>query len=84
MQTVVKPNRKVKALRDAIERSSWIPVSEAMPKEGEKVLAINSDSTMMMQIVVNGDFIPVINKEGELTPVTYWRPLPLGPEILES
>lgn len=61
------------------ERGVWVPVSEAMPNDGERVLVFHDDYVVRIGMAENGEFRPVTNKELKVTPVTHWKPLPLGP-----
>lgn len=57
----------------------WVTVSEMMPKDGERVLVFHDDYIVRIGMSENGKFVPVINKSGNITPVTHWKPLPIGP-----
>lgn len=60
----------------------WVPVSEKMPQDGERVLAFHDDYVVRIGMSENGEFKPAINKGGKITPVTHWKPIPIGPIAL--
>ena len=57
----------------------WVPVSEKMPQDGERVLVFHDDYVVRIGMAENGEFKSVINKGGKVSSVTHWKPLPIGP-----
>lgn len=57
----------------------WVSVSEMMPQDGDRVLVFHDDYVVRIGMAENGEFIPVVNKKGNITQVTHWKPLPIGP-----
>lgn len=57
----------------------WVSVSDKMPKDGERVLVFHDDYVVRIGMAENGEIRSVVNKDGYITPVTHWKPMPIGP-----
>lgn len=57
----------------------WVPVSEKIPPDGERVLVFHDDYVVRIGMAVNGKFASVLNKGLKRCNVTHWKPLPVGP-----
>lgn len=57
----------------------WVPISEKMPQDGERVLVFHDDYVVRIGMAENGELRTAINKSGKVTAVTHWKPLPIGP-----
>ena len=57
----------------------WVPISEKIPQDGERVLVFHDDYVVRIGVAENGELRPAINKSGKVTAVTHWKPLPIGP-----
>lgn len=64
-----------------LEPIRWIPVGEALPKEGERVLCCTRNKKGAANIVL-GYYMDGLWRVGMNSNVTHWMPLPEPPEGL--
>lgn len=60
--------------------SQWIPVSERMPDDGDKVLCRWEDGWMYVGYWLGGEWMNSVHSRMNMQNVTHWMPLPEAPK----
>lgn len=61
---------------DALRSHRWVSVDDRLPQDGERVLSVQEDGVVRINMAHGRVFDKIINRRCELVKTTHWMPLP--------